>query len=220
MDDVISEKAYISHEKIASRTHIVRTVTARALLVDYGGVISRPQPTADVDAMVRLTGLDERVFTERYWQHRPAHDRGVEARAYWSAVVGHDVSDDRVLEQLVRIDVESWSHLNEATLEVLRAAHERGRSLALLSNAPHEMAAVLHAHPAFTIFEALIFSSEIGVVKPSAGAFRAALQRLSREPGDVLFIDDRPDNVDAAIGLGLQAILFTSAAQLAQEIGA
>lgn len=119
-----------------------------------------------------------------------------------------------MVEELVRIDVASWSHLNQATVGVLQDARERGFSMSVLSNAPREMAAALHAHPAFAIFDQLIFSSEIGVVKPSAGAFRAALEKLSREPEEVLFIDDRPDNVSAALALGLAAIEFRSADQL------
>lgn len=183
-------------------------------MVDYGGVISRPQPRAAVDLMAALVGVAEPAFSERYWAHRPAHDRGVEARAYWSAVAGRELSEDRVVEELVRIDVASWSHLNQATVGVLGDAHERGFSMSVLSNAPREMAAALRAHPAFAIFDQLIFSAEIGVVKPSAGAFRAALEKLSREPEEVLFIDDRPENVSAALALGLAAIEFRSADQL------
>lgn len=197
---------------------IVWRVIAPVLLVDYGGVISFPQPAASVSAMIALTGVDEPVFTERYWRHRPAHDRGVEARAYWSAVVGRELTDDRVLEQLVREDIESWSHVNEATMDVLGDAHQRGVSMSVLSNAPREMAAVLHADRRFAIFEHLIFSSEIGVVKPSPGAFHVALDRLGREPGEVLFIDDRPENAAVATELGLGAIVFRSAEQLADEL--
>jgi putative hydrolase of the HAD superfamily len=188
------------------------------LLVDYGGVISRSQPAASVRAMAALVAVQEPTFSERYWAHRPAHDRGVEARAYWSAVAGRELTDQRVIDQLVRIDVASWSHLNEGTLDVLRDARTRGYAMSILSNAPHEMAAALHVHPAFVIFDHLFFSSEIGVVKPNPGAFRAALERLACAAHDVLFIDDRPDNVNAAVALGLGGLLFTSSTQLRAEL--
>jgi putative hydrolase of the HAD superfamily len=189
-------------------------VRSPVLLVDYGGVLTRPQPAASVRAMAALVAVPEPTFSRRYWAHRAAHDRGVEAQAYWSAVAGRELVDERVVEQLVRIDVASWSHLNEATLDVLRAVRGNGTSLSILSNAPHEMASALRSHPAFVIFDDLIFSSEIGVGKPNAGAFRAALERLARLPHEVLFVDDRPDNVDAAIALGLRGLLFTSSDQL------
>ncbi len=195
-------------------------MTAPVLLVDYGGVISLAQPREAIDALAALVGVQEPTFSQRYWEHRPAHDRGVEARAYWSVLAGRELADDRLVDQLVRIDVASWSHLNEATLGVLRQAHERGVSMSILSNAPREMAAVLRAHPAMVIFDHLIFSSEIGVVKPSPGAFGAALARLSREPREVLFIDDRPDNVSAARALGIGALVFESADQLRAELSA
>jgi putative hydrolase of the HAD superfamily len=191
---------------------------APVLLVDYGGVISRPQPAASIRAMAALVAVQEPTFSDRYWAHRPAHDRGVEARAYWSAVAGRDLTDQRVVDQLVRIDVASWSHLNDGTLDVLREARANGYSMSILSNAPHEMAAALHVHPALVIFDHLLFSSELGVVKPNAAAFRAALERLACAGADVLFVDDRPDNVSAAEALGIGALLFTSANQLRAEL--
>jgi putative hydrolase of the HAD superfamily len=193
-------------------------VSAPVLLVDYGGVISRQQPEAAVVAMAELIGLELPVFNERYWRHRPAHDRGVEAGAYWAIVAGRELDHGATIEELVRIDVASWSHLNQATLEVLREAHDRGVSMSVLSNAPREMAAVLRVHPAMEIFDQLIFSSEIGVVKPDPAAFAVAVQRLGRPAADVLFIDDRPDNVTAAIEMGLHGLLFTSAEQLSADL--
>ncbi|HUO71277.1 MAG TPA: HAD-IA family hydrolase [Solirubrobacteraceae bacterium] len=195
-------------------------MTTPVLLVDYGGVISLPQPPGSVDAMAALVDLPKQTFSERYWMHRPAHDRGVEARAYWSAVAGRELTDERVVEQLVRIDVASWSHLNTATMEVLGGLHARGIAMSILSNAPREMAAVLRADPRFGIFDHLIFSSDIGVVKPSRGAFSAALGLLHRAPDEVVFIDDRPDNVAAAAAAGLEGLLFTSADQLSAELAA
>jgi putative hydrolase of the HAD superfamily len=195
-------------------------MTAPALLVDYGGVISLPQPPESVEAMASLLDLPERVFSERYWKHRPAHDRGVEARAYWSAVAGRELTDERVIDRLVRIDVVSWSHLNEATMVVLGDLHAQGVAMSILSNAPREMAAVLRAHPRLGMFEHLIFSSDIGVVKPSLGAFSAALGLLQRSPDEVVFIDDRLDNVEAASAAGLEGVLFTSADQLRADLAA
>ncbi len=189
-----------------------------ALLVDYGEVISEPQPAEAIEAMASLAGLEVPEFVQRYWQHRPFYDAGADAHAYWSEVVGFEELQDRTLEQLIRVDMASWSHLNEETLELLADAHRRGHSLSLLSNAPHELASVLSDLPALAFFDHLIFSARLGVTKPDPAVFAAAVRQLGRRPREILFIDDRPANVKGAIEAGLRALHFISAPDLRAEL--
>ena len=193
-------------------------MTAPVLLVDYGMVISEAQPPQALQEMAALAGLELPAFVEGYWQHRPAYDRGAAARTYWSAVIGMPLSEDQLLNELSRIDLASWSHLNPDTLRVLKAAHERGSSMSLLSNAPYDLAAMLTGHPALADFDHLMFSSRLGVVKPERAVFDAAVDRIQRRPAEVVLIDDRPANVEGAIKAGLRAVLFTSAEQLRSEL--
>jgi putative hydrolase of the HAD superfamily len=168
--------------------------------------------------MAAIAGLAVEPFVERYWEHRPAYDRGASAREYWSTVLGRRLSDDGVLEELGRLDVESWSLINPDTLAVLGEARERGRSLSLLSNCPFDLAEMLDRHPALADFEHLIYSSRLGVVKPERGVFVAALEVMHRRPDELLFIDDRPVNVEGALQAGLHAVVFTSPEQLRAEL--
>jgi putative hydrolase of the HAD superfamily len=190
----------------------------RALLVDYGCVISNQQPDEAVAAMAEVAGLALPVFIERYWAHRLDYDRGENARAYWSRVTGNGPPDDNKLQRLIRLDVASWSSLNARTLELLTAAHRAGSGLSLLSNAPHELADALDDHRALALFDHLVFSARIGAVKPEPAAFTAALDAMSLEPWQVVFIDDRQENVEGAIACGLRAILFTDATQLHEAL--
>lgn len=189
-----------------------------ALLVDYGGVISNPQPEEAVAAMAEVARLDVPVFEARYWEHRLAYDRGLDARTYWSSVLGDGVPDARTLERLVRLDIASWSSLNARTLDILTAAHRAGSALSLLSNAPYELADALRDHRALALFDHLVFSARIGAVKPEPAAFEAALKTMSLGPEQVVFIDDRQPNVEGAIACGLRGILFTSAGQLEEAL--
>jgi putative hydrolase of the HAD superfamily len=189
-----------------------------ALLVDYGEVISRPQPQRTLAQMAAQLRLELPTFLERYWEHREAYDRGLDVHEYWSAVAGGPVADGKTLDRLVQLDLESWSELNPETLEVLTEVHRRGRSLTLLSNAPHELADALEHHPALRDFDQLLFSARLGVIKPEAAVFRIALETMGREADEVLFIDDRPANVEGARAAGLHALLFTSAKTMRREL--
>lgn len=189
-----------------------------ALLVDFGEVISRPQPAQMVTAMAAEAGVEPAVFRERYWANRPGYDRGASARSFWSAVAGRPVDEEGRLERLIQLDNASWSVINEGTMRVLTEARKRGHSLSLLSNAPHEFAEAMAGSAVLADFDHVIFSAWIGVIKPDPGAFATAVQRLGRPAHEILFIDDRPANVEGARAAGLRAVRFTSAEQLRSDL--
>jgi putative hydrolase of the HAD superfamily len=162
--------------------------------------------------MAAIVGLPVPEFLERYWEHRQTYDRGQSSREYWSTVARPGVAlDERTVAELVDRDNASWSEINDETVRVLEGAAGRlGARLAVLSNAPHDFANVISGHPALAGFDPLLFSCRLGAAKPDRAAFQAALDELRAPARDVLFVDDRDDNVEAAIAAGLQAIRFTS----------
>ena len=60
-------------------------------------------------------------------------------------------------------------------------------------------------------FDGLAYSADLGAMKPDAEFFRRVQQRLPcRSPDDVLFLDDRLENVEAALGHGWRARHYRS----------
>jgi putative hydrolase of the HAD superfamily len=66
--------------------------------------------------------------------------------------------------------------------------------------------------PELASFEHLIFSCELKTGKPDPACYHAALATLAAPAGDVIFIDDRAENVAAAAALGLRSVQFTTPA--------
>ena len=68
-----------------------------------------------------------------------------------------------------------------------------------------------------------LLSFELGCLKPNASIYRKAIDRAGVLPGEILFFDDKPENVEAARKAGIHAIRFESEVQLKlamSEIGA
>jgi putative hydrolase of the HAD superfamily len=63
-------------------------------------------------------------------------------------------------------------------------------------------------------------TGEIEVGKPDPKAFRAALDAIDARAEHTVFVDDFPENVDAARRLGMHAVLCTDSQQTATELGA
>ena len=178
------------------------------MLLDYGEVISLPQPADDIAAMAALAGQTLATFQDRYWRHRDPYDRGQAPHAYWGNVLGRALSpDDPVVTELTTADVTSWSHLDPATLQMIEEFTDRHHPLALLSNAPESLATAIDRAPWAAAFTHCFYSCRFALAKPDAALFEEVLRRLDAAPNEITFLDDRADNVRAAAALGINAVL-------------
>lgn len=160
--------------------------------------------------------MDE--FRENYWAARADYDRGDAAADYWHNVVGRPVTGTELVT-LRRLDLEGWTHLDFDTITVLKEAHRRGARLTLLSNAPHDLADEVARFPALAgMFSLLLFSAQLGMIKPAESIYTTALALTETTPDETLFIDDRVENLTAAAALGIRTHQFTSAANLHSEL--
>ena len=92
-----------------------------------------------------------------------------------------------------------------AALEALRAA---GVRLGIVSNTWPSL------EPKYTLlgvrqfFDAFVMSSQLGCLKPDERMFRHGLAGLALDPARVLFVDDWPEYVQAAVDLGMQGAVM------------
>jgi len=70
----------------------------------------------------------------------------------------------------------------------------------------------------FHYFTSNCNSCDTSFVKPEREIFQIAVERAQRPAEELVFVDDKQDNVDAARAVGLTAILFTSSAALREQI--
>jgi 2-haloacid dehalogenase len=66
----------------------------------------------------------------------------------------------------------------------------------------------------FARFRDIIVSGEVRLLKPDPAIYYLALDRFGLRPDEALLVDDRQINVDGALAVGMEAHLFTDAADL------
>jgi putative hydrolase of the HAD superfamily len=193
----------------------------RALVLDYGGVISLDQGVAERAEMEAILGVGGDAFFDAYWRHRLDYDRrDIDAASYWAAVaatLGVETPTHR-LDDLVRADGAGWSHLNAEMVEWTRhtATHV---PTALLSNMPHEVKdALLPTIREMAPWTAMVFSCDVGTVKPDAAIYLECARALGVSPGEALMVDDRPANVAGAREAGMSGMQFTTAGALKRDL--
>ena len=195
-----------------------------AVLFDYGMVLSGPPDPAAWARMRSVTGLSEELLHREYWAHRHAYDRGdLSAVAYWNkAAAGAGiVLTPTQLTNLVEADTDFWSTLNLPMLEWAQRLQRSGIPTGILSNMPDAMEAGLRArHHWIEAFNHHTWSHSLNLAKPEPAIYLRAAEGLRTAPANILFIDDKAENIEAALAVGMQAIHYTTHAAFIHEMHA
>src|SRR5487761_1384230 len=92
----------------------------RAVVFDYGLVLSGPADSAARARMLEITGLAPETFDSHYWKHRLDYDRGtLNGRTYWQTIA-RDTSlalTPEQIESLIEQDIQVWAGLNPTMLD-------------------------------------------------------------------------------------------------------
>jgi putative hydrolase of the HAD superfamily len=80
--------------------------------------------------------------------------------------------------------------------------------LGLISNAWSGLRELLRQLGLLELFDVVVISAEVGLLKPDPRIYWRALEGLGLPPEATAFLDDLPENVRAARALGMHGILF------------
>jgi putative hydrolase of the HAD superfamily len=189
------------------------------VVFDLGGVLV--PSTGVLPVLAAELGVSEAALSAAYWPPRPAYDLGGPSVTYWTAVVealGRK-PEPALLARLDALDSAKWSTLPRAGVELVDRLAGDGARLAVLSNAPAPLASAVRAAGWSAAFAALLFSADVGLVKPDPAIYARADAAYGTQPRHVVFFDDRPDNVDAARVHGWDAHLWQDAGSALAVLG-
>lgn len=103
--------------------------------------------------------------------------------------------------------------------DLLRDLDSRGLRLWGLTNFTTRFVDIARrACPDLALLGGVVISSEESVAKPDPEIYRRAQERYGLDPEQTVFVDDRAENVDAALSLGWRGMRFTDAEDLRSRI--
>jgi len=193
----------------------------KACLFDFGGTLDSDGVTWQ-DRFYALYGkhgvdVDREAFRQAFYyaddsliETGELHEAGLmetlraQAQRVWGALgLG---GESRVLDAIVTdfSDGMKWYvERNRNLLELLRDRYDLG----VVSNFYGNLHKVFEDLGMQDLFQCLIDSSRIGVVKPDPRIFQAALDRMSIRPEEAVFVGDNPGrDMEGAKGLGMPHI--------------
>ncbi len=184
----------------------------KAVLFDFGMVLSAPPNGDALQRLLAITGLDEATFQKHYWAHRHDYDRDtLNSNTYWQTVADGAgfTLDANTHAELKAADIRMWTDLNQPMVDWAERLMAAGYRTGILSNIGDGMSPWLVENFRWLDgFHHKLWSWELKLAKPELAIYEHAVAGLECEPGEVLFIDDKAENIAAAREAGLQAILY------------
>lgn len=194
----------------------------RAILWDFGHTLVDWNPARVYRALLDTDDAVEAFLggvCSMAWHG--AHDRGVPMAENRKALIeAHPDKADLITAWDTQWDAmfDGWVTGMDKIVAQLDAANVPQFGL---TNLPAEKWPNLKAmYPPLARFEAVVVSGEEGVMKPDRRIYEITDQRLPFQPGEVLFFDDRAENVDAARAYGFDAEVFVDAGTVRNALAA
>lgn len=111
------------------------------------------------------------------------------------------------LAKMVRYDYLAGTYMpRQYAIETLSEIKKEGLKLALISNCTMETPDFWPNTPFAPFFDAVVFSSACGLLKPDPRIFQLAVEQLGVELQECIFVDDSGNNLAAAKELGITAV--------------
>jgi HAD superfamily hydrolase (TIGR01509 family) len=111
--------------------------------------------------------------------------------------------------------------LNTPVVPIVAQLRAAGQRIGILSNtSPAHWEFVTDGR--YTLlpgyFAVTALSYQLKALKPERAVYDAAAKLAGTKPRDIFFVDDRPENVEGARAAGFDAVQFTTATQLADDL--
>ena len=187
-------------------------MTARGLLVDFGGVLT----TNVFDSFRQFCeteGLDPRAFADLMSGDREARR---ELRRVETGEIGEQEFGELLGEKLGITDRDglvdrlfAGMTADQPMVDAVRRAKAAGIRTGLVSNS---IGAGRYDRATFPeLFHGVVISAEVGLHKPQPEIFRLGAERAGAAPHECVFVDDLRENCEGAEAVGMTAVLHRGA---------
>jgi 2-haloacid dehalogenase len=169
-----------------------------------------------IDDPEQLEWFVTTVVTEA-WHHQ--HDAGRPLAEMLPERIAEFPAHARLIEAYAVRFNESIPGPVPGSLELVEALHQRGVPLYAITNFGAELwPPFREEQPVFDLFHDIVVSGVEKIAKPEPAIFEIAAARFGPAPAEMLFIDDKADNISVAGSLGWQTHHFDGADRLKVEL--
>ena len=191
------------------------------MVFDLGGVLADWDPRY----LYRELFFGDEAAMEHFLSQicTPEWNHAMDAGQPRAAAVADLVARHPEHAELIRAWIERWEDMLgpeiAGTAALVAELAEAGVRLLALTNWSAETFGVARQRFAsFGYFEDIVVSGEHGLAKPDPALYQLLIDRNGVDPACAAYVDDREDNVDTAVSLGLTGLVFTEPEALRRDL--
>lgn len=184
-------------------------------LLDADGVLQRVHPGWE-DVARRRVGARFQELVERFWVAEVPALRGeadvVETLGAVLAELGIEADAELLYPQI-------WlrTEVFDTTRPLVRRLRDAGMAVHLGTNQTRHRALHMRRTLGYDeLFDVSVYSCDVGAAKPERAFYERAVALIDADPGEVLFVDDRPGNVEGARAAGLVSVHWEAGLGIAE----
>ena len=175
------------------------------IVFDLGGVIFARDPRKFEPEFIKFFSYITLPEMPRFWEE---YDRGVVSYdEVITSLAEYNSCDRELAAKNLRRSILTQEAI-PATKALIEALKAKGYRLFVLSNMSKEFIEFLREQEVYRNFEGEVVSCEEHIVKPDPAIYTTLTERYGLNPAETLFIDDRKENITAAVAQGWQGYHF------------
>ena len=181
----------------------------RAVFFDFGGVIMRTEYQAPRQKLAERFNIDYDEMDRAVFgsdSARRASVGEITEEAHWAAVLKRFKQPASEM-QAFRDHFFGGDVVDRKLVEYIRSLRGEFHT-GLISNAWSGLREFITKEKLIDLFDTVVISAEIGVIKPSAKIYEVALDQAKVDASEAVFVDDMPINIEACEKVGMKGILF------------
>ena len=192
----------------------------RAVVFDVGGVLHTSRAEHIAQDIINTLGISQEQYLLAYDQLMPRFNLGeITEQEFWQQFITlTKASQPLPTESLWGREFARLYQVNDDVLHIVANLKNQGLTVAILSNTIDPHATINRQRGLYAPFEIIILSHEVGLAKPDPKIYEVAQKQLQVSAAETVFVDDREENITAAIKLGINGILFQDAHHLVADL--
>lgn len=191
------------------------------IIFDLGGVVFPWDFASIIDDV--LNNVEKRnIIIEKIFHHSDwvEFDRGTFSLEY---VIERGAERTKIKSDEIKLALNNIANslsVDHKTLDIIQKLKNTGKhKLFVLSNMPTEFTNFILKNFSFwNLFDGIVFSSRIKMVKPDLEIYNYLINNYSINPKESIFIDDRNENLIPVANLGMKTIEFINATECENKL--
>ncbi|MEK7447375.1 MAG: HAD family phosphatase [Patescibacteria group bacterium] len=191
----------------------------KTIIFDNNGVLSDSSWTGGVDGMIKYLGVKEEDFVPVWEEGAIKVDKGeVSTQDFLKLCIDRLGCPDKDIERLR--DEYHKGYMPREDVRGFAKKLKKDFELVLLTNFGEDFKYFNKKWKMEEIFDKdkIFISADLRMVKPEEDIYFHTLEKIGRKPEEVVFIDDKQENIDTAERIGMHPILFKNLKQVEKDL--